>query len=73
MYKVLFCSVNYNCYLVVQVFPVILGTLSFLCSDRSDSDILLSTLLALSSFLVDENQGGILTCECFPGILLFHF
>lgn len=40
-----------------KVFPVILGTLSFLCSDRSDSDILLSTLLALSSFLVDENQG----------------
>lgn len=42
---------------MVQVFPLILGTLSFLNSDRRDSDLLLSTLLALSAFLVDEHQG----------------
>ncbi|KAG0566152.1 hypothetical protein KC19_7G042200 [Ceratodon purpureus] len=40
-----------------KVFPVILGTLLFLYSDPSDSDLLLSTLLALSAFLVDVHQG----------------
>lgn len=40
-----------------QAFPVLLGTLPFLSTDSRDADLLLSTLLALSAFLVDVDHG----------------
>lgn len=36
---------------------MLLGALSALCTDPSDSDLLLVTLLALSAFLVDVSHG----------------
>lgn len=41
----------------LQVFPLVLEGLSVLCNHPEDSDLLLSTLLTLSSFLTDENYG----------------
>ncbi|KAL2653858.1 hypothetical protein R1flu_021986 [Riccia fluitans] len=46
-----------------KVFPFILEGLSTLCLYPEDSDYLLQMLLALSSFLVDENRGRSIAAE----------
>jgi len=51
------------------VFPVILGSLSFLHSDRIDWNLLLSALLALSVFLADANEGRLVAGEHVYGIV----